>query len=187
MEKKKLVFTGVEGYCTDETFSVRVDDIKLVGRSRSCDFSMRKMNKWLSASDEEREESTEFRSISRRHLKVQLLCEGEEYTVKFTDLSRNGTFVDQDRIGPVFELKGEAMDEKHYVRLGDKETFEMVLTEDTGEEDPGQQVDPELADVDDGEDEEVNAAEENAEGDVDTGREAKEDASDEDGDDSEEK
>jgi pSer/pThr/pTyr-binding forkhead associated (FHA) protein len=137
MDTKKLLFTGIDGYSKDETFDIKEGASKVVGRSRSCDFSLRKIKGWMEASEEEREGADDFKTVSRRHLKVEVVKEEDAVLVKMTDLSRNGTFVDEERIGPLFEIK--EWDDAHYVRLGEVEKFKLELVEDTGEDAPEQE------------------------------------------------
>ncbi|MFC1581905.1 FHA domain-containing protein [Planctomycetota bacterium] len=170
MDAKKLLFTGIDGYSKEEAFDIKEGASKVVGRSRSCDFSLRKMKGWMEASEEEREGADDFKTVSRRHLKVEVIKEDEAVLVKMTDLSRNGTFVDEDRIGPLFEIK--EWEDPHYVRLGEVEKFKLELVEDTGEDAPEQE--------EGGEDPEDEDAEEDPK--HETGREEKLADSDEDDD-----
>ena len=106
MEQKKLVLTGTAGYSEGETFSIPEGESAIVGRSRSCDFSLRKLKSWLEAGDDERDAAEEFKTVSRRHAKIEVIRDGDEIKVGVTDLSRNGTYVDEDRISTRFDISG---------------------------------------------------------------------------------
>lgn len=130
MDRKKLVLTGIEGYCKDESFEIREGATVVMGRSRSCDISFRRLRSWMEASEEQRESAEEFKTVSRRHLKTELVREGDVLTLKMTDLSRNGTFVDEQKVGPLHEIKD--WDEVHYLRLGEAEKLKLELVDDDG-------------------------------------------------------
>jgi len=132
MEKKKLVLTGTAGYSEGETFSIPVGESAVIGRSRSCDFSLRKLKSWLEAENEERDEAEEFKTVSRRHVKIEVRKEGENVIVGITDLSRNGTFIDEEKISTRFEI--EDWEEPHYVRLGEHEQYRMEIGDADGED-----------------------------------------------------
>jgi hypothetical protein len=129
--KQKLVLTGIEGYSKAATFEVGEGAPKVIGRSRSCDFSLRRLKAWMEAPEEERDKADEFKTVSRRHIKVELFRDpAGQPVVKLADLSRNGTFVDEERIGAVHEIK--EWGEPHYLRLGEKEKYKLALADDTG-------------------------------------------------------
>jgi pSer/pThr/pTyr-binding forkhead associated (FHA) protein len=131
MEKKKLVFTGTAGYSEGAVFEIKEGESKVIGRSRSCDFSLRKLKAWMEASEEERESAEEFKTVSRRHAKIEVVKEGDDIKAQITDLSRNGTYVDEEKIGPGFTVSD--WNEAHYCRFGELEQFKIELAEDAGE------------------------------------------------------
>lgn len=133
MEKKKLVLTGTAGYSEGETFSIAEGDSAVLGRSRSCDFSLRKLKAWMEADKDEQDTAEEFKTVSRRHAKVEVRADETGITVAVTDLSRNGTFVDEEKIGPRFEIK--EWDTPHYLRLGEHEQYKLEIMDlEAGEE-----------------------------------------------------
>ncbi|MFH1708086.1 MAG: FHA domain-containing protein [Planctomycetota bacterium] len=129
--KQKLVLIGIDGYSKDASFEIGEGSPKVIGRSRSCDCSLRRLKSWMEAPEEERDKAEEFKTVSRRHLKVELFRDpAGRPVVKLADLSRNGTFVDEERIGAVHEIK--EWGEPHYLRLGEKEKYKLSLADDTG-------------------------------------------------------
>lgn len=161
MKKKKLVLTGTSGYSEGETFSIPAGESAVIGRSRSCDFSLRKLKSWLEAGNEEQDEAEEFKTVSRRHVKIEVREEGEKIVVGITDLSRNGTFVDEERISTRFEI--EDWDESHYIRLGEHEQYRLKIGEAGGEDEPDEEKQIRDADADEGAPEEETGREEKEE------------------------
>jgi len=176
--KKKLLLTGMAGYCEGETFSVPEGGSAVVGRSRSCDFSLRKLRSWLEADEEERESAEEFKTVSRRHMKLEVIREGDDVKVRITDLSRNGTFVDEERISSVVEITDWS--EVHYCRLGELEQFKMELV-DAGEEEAVEESRAE-AEEEEGAEAETDSHEKEEGGEAAPGEEEKEEKTGEEGD-----
>jgi pSer/pThr/pTyr-binding forkhead associated (FHA) protein len=71
-------------------------DSIVVGRSRSCDISLRRSRGFQAHPDPERLlDSDDFRRVSRVHCEISFAKDG---TVEIRDLSRNGTEVDGTRV-----------------------------------------------------------------------------------------
>jgi pSer/pThr/pTyr-binding forkhead associated (FHA) protein len=86
----------------------------VVGRSRSCDLSLRKTRVFTHRSDaDDVLASRQFNRVSRIHCEIELRKDG---SVQIRDLSRNGTIVDGVRVGRT-----------HVLRLGSQRaTVELV-------------------------------------------------------------
>ncbi|MEN8151570.1 MAG: FHA domain-containing protein [Planctomycetota bacterium] len=94
----RLQLTGTEGLLRNDTLVIRLGETVTVGRSRSCDFSMRRSKRFLTASEEEQRrilDERSFNKVSRQHARISFLARGQ---VEICDLSRNGTFLDDVRV-----------------------------------------------------------------------------------------
>ena len=121
------VLLGTAGMVDGECFMLdRGMDI-VVGRSRSCDVSLRRTAAYLKTPPAQRDGDHDFNTVSRRHLKVII----HDNTVSIQDLSTNGTF-----------FNGEPMREPQKVdlavgpctvRLGTRESFQLLML---GKDDP---------------------------------------------------
>ena len=101
----RLQLTGVEGMLRNDTLVIRLGESVVVGRSRQCDFSTRHSKRFLTAPEEEQRrilDERSFNKVSRRHARIRFLAKGQ---VEIRDMSRNGTFVDGNRIDRIL-LKG---------------------------------------------------------------------------------
>ena len=115
------VLLGTAGMVDGECFMLdRGMDI-VVGRSRSCDVSLRRTAAYLKTPPAQRDGDHDFNTVSRRHLKVII----HDNTVSIQDLSTNGTF-----------FNGEPMREPQKVdlavgpctvRLGTRESFQLLM------------------------------------------------------------
>lgn len=115
------VLLGTAGMVDGECFVLqRLVDV-VVGRSRSCDISLRRTTAYLKTPPAQRDSDHDFNTVSRRHLKVQITGS----TANIQDLSTNGTF-----------FNGEPMREPQKVdltagpctvRLGTRESFQLLL------------------------------------------------------------
>ena len=115
------VLLGTAGMVDGECFVLqRLVDV-VVGRSRSCDISLRRTTAYLKTPPAQRDSDHDFNTVSRRHLKVQITGS----TANIQDLSTNGTF-----------FNGEPMREPQKVdlavgpctvRLGTRESFQLLM------------------------------------------------------------
>jgi len=67
-----LLVVGVDGMVEGEVFRVPAGSQVVIGRSRSCDISLRKCLKYLSLDPEERARNKHFQTVSRQHLQVSV-------------------------------------------------------------------------------------------------------------------
>ncbi|HEX3132857.1 MAG TPA: FHA domain-containing protein [Planctomycetota bacterium] len=115
------VLLGTAGMVDGECFMLdRGIDI-VVGRSRSCDVSLRRTAVYLKTPPAQRDNDHDFNTVSRRHLKITV----SGTTASVQNLSTNGTF-----------FNGEPMREPQKVdlavgpctvRLGTRESFQLLL------------------------------------------------------------
>jgi len=119
----RLQLTGVEGMLRNDTLVIRLGETVVVGRSRHCDFSTRRSKRFLTAPEEEQRrilDERTFNKVSRRHARISFLAKGQ---VEIRDMSRNGTFVDGNRIDRIL-LKGlDGMGVE--IRLADAERMRL--------------------------------------------------------------
>ena len=88
------VLLGTSGFVVGECYVLPDGADVVVGRSRSCDISLRRAAAYLKAAPQSRDDDHEFNTVSRRHLRLQL----QASTLRINDLSTNGTFVDDQRL-----------------------------------------------------------------------------------------
>jgi pSer/pThr/pTyr-binding forkhead associated (FHA) protein len=111
-----LVLRGVEGIGAGEKVKVSLGESVEVGRSRHCEWSLKRCARWLKDVDGDRaaiEESVAFRSVSRRHCRVTYLAPD---LAEVQNLSTNGTFVDGHRVDKV--VLSDCRKALHRIRLG---------------------------------------------------------------------
>jgi pSer/pThr/pTyr-binding forkhead associated (FHA) protein len=111
-----VLLRGVEGIGAGETIKVNLGETVFAGRSRRCQYSLKKTPGYLLAEDGSRErirESLAFRCTSRRHCRITYLSPD---VVEVENLSPNGTLVDGHRVDRV--LLQDVRRTPHRVRLG---------------------------------------------------------------------
>lgn len=115
------VLLGTAGMVDGECFMLERGMDIVVGRSRSCDVSLRRTAAYLKTPPAQRDSDHDFNTVSRRHLKVTI----SDSTASIQDLSTNGTF-----------FNGEPMREPQKVdlaigpctvRLGTRESFQLLM------------------------------------------------------------
>jgi pSer/pThr/pTyr-binding forkhead associated (FHA) protein len=115
------VLIGTAGMVLGECFILNNGSDLVVGRSRSCDISLRRANGYLKAASEARDSDHEFNTVSRRHVRIQVT----NTVIKISDLSTNGTFCNDE---PVQQSKEVDVSKGTYtLRLGTREAFQITL------------------------------------------------------------
>ena len=116
---------GIEGLVKGEVYPLDSGNEIIVGRSRSCDISLRKLESYRSMAAEDRDKDHDFNTVSRSHIRIQVL---KENMVRFEDISTNGTYWnDQLVTEPVDVNLNETEDT--IIRLGARESFRLVLSD----------------------------------------------------------
>ena len=118
-EQPLLVLEGIAGWVRGERFLINEGETT-VGRSRSCDISLRRIAGYLEQPSEERDKDHDFNTVSRKHIVIT----SEGYQVRIQDLSTNGTFCDEAPVDAPIELNIEQ--QSVVVRLGTRETFRLT-------------------------------------------------------------
>jgi pSer/pThr/pTyr-binding forkhead associated (FHA) protein len=115
------VLVGTAGIVQGEQFVLQPGVPVVIGRSRSCDISLRRTAGYLKAPSESRDTDHDFNTVSRRHARVEV----KDGRARVEDLSTNGTYVNGDHLSGATEvdLGGGAC----ALRLGTRESFDLVL------------------------------------------------------------
>ena len=130
-----LLVVGVDGMVEGEVFRVPLGSQVVVGRSRSCDISLRKCLKYLSLDPEERARNKHFQTVSRQHLQISV----ERTYEQFIDLVARGR-----------DMTPEAVDEVAQGRVwSGARALELGLVDDLGGIDSAIRLAAELATLDD--------------------------------------
>jgi pSer/pThr/pTyr-binding forkhead associated (FHA) protein len=115
-DRHYMVLEGREGICAGERLKVSLGETVYVGRSRTCQLSLKKTPAFLRDRDGARgriRTSRAYRSTSRRHVRIAYLDDDD---VEVENLSRNGTYVDGHRVDRI--LLRDARHATHEIRLG---------------------------------------------------------------------
>ena len=89
----KLV--GIAGHVNGEEYPLEYGKKVVVGRSRSADWSLVKLECWKSKSNEEQEADHAFRTISGKHFEITMFNLG---SIELVNLSSNGTRLDGEPV-----------------------------------------------------------------------------------------
>jgi len=127
-----LLVVGVDGMVEGEVFRVPAGSQVVVGRSRSCDISLRKCLKYLSLDPEERARNKHFQTVSRQHLQISV--ERGDH-IELENLGANGSTVDGE---PLEKLTITDLAERpRELVLGTKEKFRLEWNPEDGAETSG--------------------------------------------------
>jgi pSer/pThr/pTyr-binding forkhead associated (FHA) protein len=119
MADQVLLLTGTAGLVAGERYLLaEVADVVL-GRSRSCDVSLRRCGGYLKAPAATRDQDHDFNTVSRRHLRIQVGLG----RMTLTDSSTNGSFLNDEQVRqPLTVDIGVAT---WTIRLGTRETLTL--------------------------------------------------------------
>ena len=119
------VLRGIHGWVDGERYHLTGDNAVVIGRSRSCDISLRRIVAYLDQPAGDRDNDHDFNTVSRRHIRIEL--DGTNATIE--DLSTNGSYVNGELLSaPMTVSLSESPCE---VRLGTRETFRLSLAEES--------------------------------------------------------
>ena len=110
------VLVGVEGFVRGEAYPLWRGATVVIGRSRSCDISLRRCKAWLALAPGQRDEQRDFKTVSRKHIRVSYT---DDDNVEIEDLSSNGTFLDGQRVSRV--VIHNLRERSHEILLGTRE------------------------------------------------------------------
>ncbi len=114
------VLVGIQGFVQGEEFPLWRGATVVVGRSRGCDISLRRCKAWLALAPEKRSEQGDFKSVSRKHVRISFHSEDN---IEIEDISSNGTFLDGQRITRV--VLHNLAERSHELLLGTHEKFRI--------------------------------------------------------------
>jgi pSer/pThr/pTyr-binding forkhead associated (FHA) protein len=115
------VLIGTAGIVQGESFVLAPGVAVVIGRSRSCDISLRRTAGYLKAPSDSRDVDHDFNTVSRRHARVEV----SPGRARIEDLSTNGTFVNGDHLSGSIEV--DLANGVCALRLGTRESFDLVL------------------------------------------------------------
>ena len=115
------VLIGTAGIVQGESFVLAPGVAVVIGRSRSCDISLRRTAGYLKAPSDSRDVDHDFNTVSRRHARVEV----GPGRARIEDLSTNGTFVNGDHLSGSIEI--DLANGVCALRLGTRESFDLVL------------------------------------------------------------
>jgi pSer/pThr/pTyr-binding forkhead associated (FHA) protein len=127
-----LLVVGVDGMVEGEVFRVPAGSQVVVGRSRSCDISLRKCLKYLSLDPEERAKNKHFQTVSRQHLQISV--ERADH-IEIENLGANGSTIDGQPLEKL--VINNLADEPRELVLGTKEKFRLEWNPEDGAETSG--------------------------------------------------
>jgi pSer/pThr/pTyr-binding forkhead associated (FHA) protein len=120
-EALHLKLTGIAGFIKGDTFTLKPGSISVIGRSRSCDISLRELKQ--GREDDEGAKEDHYKTVSRQHVRISFKDSSE---VMIEDLSHNGSFLDGERIQSRASIS-DLGKKSHELRLGTNETFRLEL------------------------------------------------------------
>jgi pSer/pThr/pTyr-binding forkhead associated (FHA) protein len=119
----RIVLKGLQGIVKDETFPIETGQEVVVGRSRSCEISLKSCHAYSMMEPEQRDKDEGLLTVSRKHLRIRF---AKPEQVELEDLSSNGTFLDGKKVERV--TIADLPSKSYEVRLGRRETFKMELS-----------------------------------------------------------
>ncbi len=111
-----LALRGTGEVAEGENLEIALGDAVVLGRSRHCDWSLKRTPTWLKSQDAERQRlraTLSWRSTSRRHCRLTYLAPD---LLDVENLSQNGTFVDGSPVARV--LLSDCRTTAHRIQLG---------------------------------------------------------------------
>ncbi len=115
------VLIGTAGMVEGECFVLGEGSDLTIGRSRSCDVSLRKTSAYLKTPAQVRDNDHDFNTVSRRHLRIHV----KDGMVALQDLSSNGTYCNGEQL--VQPRKVDLAAGACSIRLGTREAFDLAL------------------------------------------------------------
>lgn len=117
-----LFIRGVNGLSKGETLKLKPGQSIVIGRSRKCDFSLRRSLAYLRLTPQERVAQKTFQAVSRKHCRISFI---NKNTIEIEDSSRHGTYINGKRIRRVIITD---IDRKNYhITLGVTEELALSL------------------------------------------------------------
>jgi pSer/pThr/pTyr-binding forkhead associated (FHA) protein len=115
---------GTAGHVEGEKLKLEYGKTLVVGRSRSADFSLRRIQKIADMGDEEREADQNLRTVSGKHFEITMY---NMESIEIVNLSPNGTYVDGTLVDKL--IVSDIAEKAHEVKIGAAETFSLEVAE----------------------------------------------------------
>ncbi len=115
------VLIGTAGIVQGESYVLARGTAVVIGRSRSCDISLRRTSGYIKAPTETRDTDHDFNTVSRRHARIEVVND----RARIEDLSTNGSFVNGEHLSGSTDV--DLINGVCAVRLGTRESFDLVL------------------------------------------------------------
>ena len=116
----RIMLKGVSGIVKDESFPIEPGQDVVLGRSRSCEISLKSCRAYSLMEPEQRDKDEGLLTVSRKHVRIRFV---KTDGIEIEDLSSNGTFLDGKKVEKmtITDLPTKAVE----LRLGRRETFKM--------------------------------------------------------------
>ena len=121
MADQVAVLLGTAGLVEGECFLLDQGVDLIIGRSRSCDISLRRTTAYLKTPPAARDGDHDFNTVSRRHVRIQI----SNAVAAIQDLSTNGTFYNGEPLKD--HQKVDLTSGACTLRLGTRESFQLCL------------------------------------------------------------
>ncbi len=115
------VLIGCGGWVDGERYVLKSGEAVVIGRSRDCDISLRRIGAYIERSQADRDADYDFNTVSRRHLRLRV----DGTMVELEDLSSNGSYCDHQAIEQ--SVRVDLGEREVTIRLGTRETFRLQL------------------------------------------------------------
>lgn len=119
---------GLGDLAAGHTLKIDVGDSVVVGRSRSCDWSLRRTPRYVDCTSQERaaiHEDLAFTSVSRKHMRINYVAAG---MVEVLNLAGNGTLVDGKAVDKI--VLTDCAKRPHRIQLGPRGVMLQLLQVD---------------------------------------------------------
>ena len=136
---KVPTLVGIAGHVEGEELKLEHGKTLVVGRSRSADFSLRRISRISAMTDDEREDDQDLRTVSGKHFEITMY---NVESIEIVNLSPNGTYPDGSLIDKA--IVEDLAEKEHEVRVGAIEVFTLMMKEP----DAGDDEDDVFADLD---------------------------------------
>jgi pSer/pThr/pTyr-binding forkhead associated (FHA) protein len=121
MADQVAVLLGTAGLVEGECFLLDQGVDLIIGRSRSCDISLRRTTAYLKTPPAARDGDHDFNTVSRRHVRIQI----SNAVAAIQDLSTNGTFYNGEPLKD--HQKIDLSSGACTLRLGTRESFQLCM------------------------------------------------------------
>jgi pSer/pThr/pTyr-binding forkhead associated (FHA) protein len=123
MSEKIPVLFGTAGMVEGECYLLERGKDIIVGRSRTCDISLRRTTTYLKTPPAQRDNDHDLNTVSRRHIRLAIT----DKTVRIHDLSTNGSFCNGEPMREPITIDLSAG--PCSIRMGTRESVQLALVD----------------------------------------------------------